>query len=405
MQPLPSAKRNATDRKESERWLSYYAGYSTSFVRAAFEAIGITERDLVLDPWSGSGTTGMVALQSEIQCVNIEINPVVAYLASGHFSTLTLSSDQISKVINVLENFMKFVSTSKNKNIRGTEVLQYVQRRLSPTSHFFARKSSRVETVCPEFSMAISVILLAFRKNAGYRASKNPTWLSHPESVVDADALCIAMQHEIGRISLLGAKERKKTRSHQIIGDSRSLPLPPDSIDAIVTSPPYLTRIDYAKTTAAETTWLFGSEQLRTQREQSMGAPVIRPLPTTLEWLKTSLLADVLSTVKGHPSYAARSYYLKTFLQYFDDMYRSLTEIHRVLKPRGIALLVVQNSYFKEVEIPLGEIYVDIWNRCFGAGEIAARHTASNSIVQVNSRAVSSRMTKHLNEDTVALYK
>lgn len=405
IQLLPSAKRGPSDRAFGKAWLSYYAGYSRSYVKSALSALDITKSELILDPWSGSGTTGLVAQSLGYRSISVEINPVIAYLAAGHFALNSLSRVQIEEVAQLLDELVTKVGRSRKPYVSGAFVLNYLKRN---TPKSLPPNSTRFETpeiVAPEFALGISIALLAYKQVAGYALTKNPSWKSHDASMVRSSDFRLSLQRQISRFIEHIPETPESSMAKQIIGDARALPLRSDSVDAIVTSPPYLTRIDYVKATAAEMTWLFGSQQLRKARLDNMGAPVIRDSTQPPRWPDCSLISDILSEIEFHNSYAAQSYYLKTFRQYFDDMYVSLSEISRVMKPGAVALLVVQNSFFKEIEIPLGELYVDLWNRCFGSGEVVSRHHTTNSMVQVNRRAVSSQMRRHLHEDTIALYK
>lgn len=69
---------------------------------------------------------------------------------------------------------------------------------------------------------------------------------------------------------------------------------------------------------------------------------------------------DVLSSVTSHTSRASGSYYLKNKIRYFSDAYESLMEIFRVLKVGCSGYFVIQNSYYKEIEIPLYDIYCEM---------------------------------------------
>jgi hypothetical protein len=60
-----------------------------------------------------------------------------------------------------------------------------------------------------------------------------------------------------------------------------------------------------------------------------------------------------LDKVFKHPSKSSRSYYYKTYIQYFDDLYRSLVEITRCTRPGGQVVIVVQDSYYKGIHTDL----------------------------------------------------
>lgn len=75
-----------------------------------------------------------------------------------------------------------------------------------------------------------------------------------------------------------------------------------------------------------------------------IGSPVINENIPTLNsnWGKTCL--ETLSKINNHNSKASKTYYYKTYLQYFDSIYKSIVEINRVLKRNGYGVFVVQDS-------------------------------------------------------------
>ena len=64
--------------------------------------------------------------------------------------------------------------------------------------------------------------------------------------------------------------------------------------------------------------------------------------------------------VKRHPSKASAGYYYKTHVDYFDKMFRSLRAISSVLRSNGKAVLVVQDSYYKEVHNQLPNVFIEM---------------------------------------------
>lgn len=400
-QLLPSAKRES--RRPIDARHDYYAGYSQSFVHAAIEALGLRRGCAVLDPWSGSGTTGAVAQRVGLKSFCVEINAVTAHLALGNLALSSLAAEALDEVFATVVAVNQQLKRDGGE-VSGEKILSALQNDISPAISL-AWRGKKLSTLSPPFALSLSLALRAYRKSAGALNSKNPSWGGTAQVTVQSETFAASLVRELETAREAAKLAREPTTALQIVGDSRRLPFPNEVFDAIITSPPYLTRIDYVKSTAAEIEWLYGSDQVRIAREDNMGAPVIRKSIAAKNWPKASLVADFVAQISAHSSYAAQSYYLKTFLQYFEDMTTSLREIHRVLKPNGVALLVVQNSYFKEIEIPLGELYVDLWNRLFGAGEIVSRHDVPKSMLQLNRRAISSRLGLNLHEDTIALYK
>ena len=70
----------------------------------------------------------------------------------------------------------------------------------------------------------------------------------------------------------------------------------------------------------------------------------------------------VLKRIKEHPTKAARSYYYPTILNYFNKMNDWLASSYRALTDKGKIICVVQTSFFKEIEMPIGDIFVEMAN-------------------------------------------
>jgi hypothetical protein len=399
---LPTAKLSAREKKETAAWLPYYAGYSREFVRASIAALGLSSEHCVLDAWSGSGTTGIVCQEQGVRCISVEINPIAAYIAGSRMALYAGNEKLVKNLTPFVEHLARRL---KNEALSdGRSLHLEVSRRIRST------EASSFDTLCnaPRLSAASCMIngalASAVHKSAESLVTKNPSWRAK-SSIEFLDPAVISEQllDEWSRITAESSHYAYGDLSAQTIGDSRALAVKSRSIDAIICSPPYLTRIDYAMSTRLEHDWLLGPETLRSVREATMGAPIIRPVTGAASI--SGLAANVLAEVDAHPSYAAKRYYGKTYRQYFEDCLLSMREIHRTLKKGAIALVVVQNSHFKDVEIPLGEIYVDMWNENFGASEIFSRYDVLNSMVRLNKNAKKHLPIRDLHEDVVALYK
>ena len=91
--------------------------------------------------------------------------------------------------------------------------------------------------------------------------------------------------------------------------------------------------------------------------------------------------------MKRHPSKASSGYYYKTHLDYFDKMERSLSRLVKSLKVKGSAVLVVQDSYYKDLHNDLPKIIAEMAN---AAGLSLGRQVdfhSKRSMSGINSRA------------------
>ncbi|MBN6367905.1 hypothetical protein JZL89_21475, partial [Providencia rettgeri] len=110
--------------------------------------------------------------------------------------------------------------------------------------------------------------------------------------------------------------------------DSKKLPISNSSVDLIITSPPYLTRIDYAVSTRIELEVISGIDGYDLVRKQTMGTTTVPSIQDDISPLWGDICLDVLSRVSKHYSIASNSYYLKNKIRYFHDAYESLLEIY-----------------------------------------------------------------------------
>lgn len=426
---LVSAKRGRRERNGIHAWHPYYAGYAESFVESAISYLDLKPcLDVVLlDPWNGSGTTTLVANRMGFTSIGCELNPVINVFASTKYTFLAKRHSEVEELlVEILLKAKTLKYKVKDKDplleFMSPEFISIVRRMFEaiekihyPKVHYnslIKSLSVNVPTLINPFkALFCTALFTVSRKIAGYKPGSNPTWIkSSTEKVrvswVDFCKLYSAQVASI-LVDILDAKLGNTNILSSLVceTDSRKLPIPDSSIDGIITSPPYLTRIDYAISVKPELLIMFNPERLREIRENTIGAPVIveKGIEISKKW--GAHCQEILSKVMHHKTKAAKSYYLPNMLQYFRDIELSLFEIKRVLKPGAKALIVVQSSYFKEIEIHLGEIYVEIIKCIGGRSKIVGREVVRGHMAHVNTRSNGYHNAKIFYEDVVLLEK
>jgi hypothetical protein len=146
------------------------------------------------------------------------------------------------------------------------------------------------------------------------------------------------------------------------VGDARALPLPDACADAALTSPPYLSRLDYVRATLPEllALGLDNDGKISTLRSEIMGGVLATKRTDCVPSAWGPKTRAVLDAIYAHGSKASKSYYSVLARQYFADLEAALFELLRVLRPGGRGLIVVQTSYYKDVLIPLPALVVEI---------------------------------------------
>lgn len=424
---LVSAKRGSKERAGVHLWHPYYAGYSEAFVASAIKYLELNESHILLDPWNGGGTTALVASRFRIQTLGCEINPVMNIFAAAKSGFLLgqqglikkLLRDVIDKALHSLQKrqdkdpLFDFMSESLTRGTRTLYALidSYDYPRSPFVSKLFEILTPIQVLLNPFEAFFKTALFITARKLAGYKGGSNPTWV---KTLTEKPEYCIEdILSELTEVVdfMTQDLESSSTPVHGITlhfpleADSRDLCIHDNSIDGIITSPPYLTRIDYAMSTRPELLIISNPSLLRTIREKTIGAPVIvdKNIEANPVWGKTCL--ELLEHVERHNSKAAISYYLPNMLQYFRDVELSLREITRVLKPGSQALIVVQSSYFKEHEINLSQIYVELCKNLGVRSIIANTEIVRGHMTHVNTKSNLYKSGKVYYENVVCITK
>jgi hypothetical protein len=179
-------------------------------------------------------------------------------------------------------------------------------------------------------------------------------------------------------------------------GDARALPFANGTISAILTSPPYLSRIDYVQATMPELAvlGLDGALTVEKLRKAVVGGVLSRPgeeVPSPPE-----AVANLMARIRSHGSKASKTYYARLAERYFVDLDASVAELSRVLRPGGTALVVVQTSYYKDVPIELPEIV-----RNLGAAKALEARVHQTEIVRIHYGRLSPHQRKYVEEKTL----
>lgn len=424
---LVSAKRGPAERKTVHSWHPYYAGYSEAFVASALGYLEADAATLVLDPWGGSGTTNAVSARMGVPALSLDINPVMATFSAAKSPEVLEVADGIEAFFASLplllaerdceptDALLKLFEPATARTLRNViEAIPFRGHKEGPDdvdepAASAPRDAAQIVNAAHAFCMA--VVFVTIREVSGATAAANPTWLKTAENKAQRDHNALLGNLARNARSMLGDLRtffygrNALMPSYVLAGDARKLPIRAKSVDRIVTSPPYLTRIDYAISTAPEMAAFGGDDLVTFVRHATMGAPVITKNGRCQKQEWGPLCNSVLDAVKNHPTKAASSYYWKNIVQYFQDLDAALDEVVRVLKSGGKGLIVVQSSFFKEIEIPLGDIYVQMAEARGLSSHIAFREEVRGHLAHVNTRSNVYKANKIFFEDFVFIQK
>jgi hypothetical protein len=369
-----------SDRRTNQAFYGYYAGFSRSFVRDAIPRMSIDPGATLLDPWNGAGTSTEAGAAAGLRVQGFDINPVMVLVAKGRLLTTTVvpSIDPIcSDIVRKAANFCQDSTEGEPLQLwlsRGSAMaVRAIERSIhnllveSGSDHFLAG----LETLSGVSSLAAFYYTALFKTLrlilAPLRGS-NPTWFkqndNRPLLQVEAEKIRAMFVCEVKKlvecldIEVLG---RGRIVANLDVASSTSVPLSDHSVDAVIASPPYCTRIDYAVATLPEL-FIIGANQakVRSLRDAMIGSPTVSSvtLGSSRNWGGTC--AEFLERVRTHSSKASSGYYLKGFCSYFEKMDGSLSQLARTLRSSAPMILVVQNSFYKNIPNDLAAVLSEI---------------------------------------------
>jgi len=127
--------------------------------------------------------------------------------------------------------------------------------------------------------------------------------------------------------------------------DARRIPLADQSVDFVITSPPYLNAIDYFRGHKLTLVWMgHRISELRRLRSEGIGAELRHSNAGDLAFLEKTM--SKMGTVEALPERTQ-----SMLMRYVFDMNRVLQEIHRVLRVNGRAILVIGDSSVRNVYV------------------------------------------------------
>lgn len=341
------------------RWFRYSAGFAAQWVEQLLQTWNLQPEQIVLDPFAGSGTVPIVCDTLGIHSIGVEAHPVVARICQAKLLWPTS-----------IEHFA----------IRATKVLNYAEKRIPSTLDY--------PSLIQRSFDAESLVVLDRLKSA---------WLSLHDETSESELVWLALTAILRPTAQAGTaqwqyilpnKTKKKTmlplvafqqqieimksdmrwmqaqatfsRGEVQLGDARRLTdVPGNSVDVVITSPPYANNYDYADALRFEMTfwgevdgwgdihdkvrqYLIVSSSQHSSRERLnlddlLDNEILTPIKNELQAV-VHQLADV------RQSHGGKKHYHTMVAAYCRDIGLTLQQLRRVCKPSARMCWVIGDS-------------------------------------------------------------
>jgi DNA modification methylase len=336
---------------------------------------------IIVDPWNGAGSTTSVATSLGVRSYGFDLNPAAVVIAKARL----LRSDVQGSIAPLTAEIIAAAARSADQPraddpLRGwfNPSTAGALRRIERQIYRLLVSSDDEKRILDRGSLAeVSSLSTLFylglfrtvRPLVEEFIGSNPAWIRRrvPKSerrVVSFTDL--SKRYQAAMEALASAVARSTSYvgpcpASVHVSSSTSLPLADNFADAALTSPPYCTRIDYVIATLPELAALGVREhEIRDLRDRMIGTPTIVNESRTSKAPLGRRASRLLREVARHDSRAAGTYYAPFYRQYLRGMSASLGEIERVTKSGAPAIIVAQDSYFKDIRVDVPSLIVDM---------------------------------------------
>lgn len=409
------------------RWVPWIAGFSSDFVKDVLERYA-NGNSTVLDPFSGVGTTLVEAVLFGCNAYGFEINPYAALATRVKSNSHQIDVAAFDKYI---EKFRIFYHEKINSDYLP---LNHPPKGFTTRSPFYSPKILRkvlifldylttvqVEEIRDLFRLAFASTMVSY-SNYSYEPSLGRRVSAGKSEFLDylvGEAIVKKLNEFSEDIKWFQAHKPQTQTEVKVVEASffeYQEHLAPQSVDLIITSPPYLNNYHYNRNTRPHLYWLdfvecpgdfknlehsnFGKywQTVREQDKIDLDFSLANSdLGQKLELLRIQKPEKGIYGGNGWANYAA---------SYFNDCYRFVSGIKYVLKPGGSALVVIGNSILQGILIPtdqyLGHIAEKVGLELIGI-DIPRATRVGNSIIQSDVRTVKAKKSHQLYEAIVEL--
>jgi len=313
----------------------------------------------VLDPMAGSGTTLVSARAKGHQAIGCDTDPLALLIARGWCSDL--DTDQLThraelvlkRALRLSENLSPEFACPSTDDNETREFLNFWFddiNRIQLTA--LSKCISRIHDSTEKTLLWCAFSRLIITKKVGVSLAMD---ISHSRPHRKYEQAPVRpfdkFLHAVDYIAQKAPFRNNKIKIPTVIlrcGDARSLPFRNNSVDMIITSPPYLNAIDYIRAHKFSLVWMgYPISSLRSVRADNIGSECSGNLDEKNQYRETlERMGDIKKLDRRH---------LGMVVRYVIDMDRVFSECRRVLKKDRQAIVVIGDSIIAGVFVKNSE--------------------------------------------------
>lgn len=403
-----------------QRWFPYREGYSKKIVIDFLKEFKV--KDLVFDPFCGSGTTLLAARQNNLNSIGMDVNPISVLVSKVENEKYSFDEIQAIKDLILLITSLNPSSNTHNINFNlanklfNDEILQFL---LQFKEQINLVKNSRVRDLAFAAWLSLIESVSNFKKEGnglkyknrkrtekGYIEIDKITWENDnfPDNKFDFIKEKFILKLNLMLEDITEYFGSTSFSPKIIQGDCLKFKdYIKDEIGFTFFSPPYCNCFDYFEIHKAEL-WLgdfvSSKEEFNFLRQSGLRSNTNAVINKSVEY-KNAYIEELINLFDYDKLWNKRI--PQVVRGYFDDMHTLLNDIFLSTKKNGYVCIVVGNSAYSGVIIPtdllLANIALDLGFKVINIG--IARHLTTSS----QQKKELSGLKYYLRESIVVLQK
>ncbi len=384
----------ANKKEPFYRWFKYKEGFSKRFVEYILSIYGIpNKQQIVLDPFAGVGTTVITAAENGYHAIGMELL-LPAILAMQ--ARIASSNVNISELKNILSQIRDYDFNNKNvppdyffKHVDITKHAFPAETEIEIANFNFLKSGIHNENIKVILDFAVTSILedVSFTRKDGqylrwdYRSDRNlksnfnkgkiygfKTRLIHKLDDMYSDISSRNNAVTIDNVKIINGSCLEKLHD-----------LADESIDFVITSPPYCNRYDYTRIYALELAYNnLKNQEIKDLRQALLSATVENKskynkllefysgigkkeyfLQLVNNFESEAALKESVNSLVSHKNELNNKNIPSMVHNYFFEMNLVIGELSRILKKGGKIIMVNDNVRYNGDDIPVDLILSD----------------------------------------------
>lgn len=383
-------------------WTHGYHRYPAKFIPQVVKKLledHTNEGDRVADVFAGCGTTLVECKVHGRTSVGVDINPVAQLITNAKINPVEPTTLK-SRFESLEKRILAYRARPVYWGVKHEKIDYWFRKQEKNKIAFLYDNilSIRNHSIRDFFLCALSNIL----KNCSRWLQDSTKPQRDPVKVI-AEPFA-SFKYQVKNMLKRNEGFYKKLIEDQTLGtpcriklaDARKTGLRANSVNAIITSPPYVTSYEYADIHQLTGYWFDYFSNLGTFRQKFIGT--FYSQNKDLE-VRSKIATQIINKLEKKDARLAGE-----VANYFSDMDDVAKEMHRILTPGGVVCLVVGNTKLRNVLVKSAEAFAEIlrFNK-LRIAKVIKRKITSKQIPTVRDK-IDGRFTKLSNKNSKKVY-